>query len=70
MSIMEFKKDYLFTRILKSLFKHFSLSQTRYSITPLLQYTSQDHLQGLSDIKQLLITNFQNDCPGVEHAAI
>jgi hypothetical protein len=68
MSIFMFKENYLFTRIIKLLFKHFSLAQTQYSTTPLLHYSHWDYLQSFVYIKQASNTVFLNDCYGDRHA--
>ena len=70
MPIFKFKENYQFMRILKSLFKHFSLEQAQYSTTPQLHYSSWAYRQGFIYIKQPPITVFLNDCYGDLHAPI
>jgi hypothetical protein len=57
-----------FIKILKTLFKHFSLDQAQYSNTPLLHYSGQFCRLGVLSIKQPQNVAIQYDCNGASHA--
>ncbi len=70
MSIYICRANYQFFKILTTLFKHFGLDQTQYSITPLLHYSGQPHRQGFLSIKRPQNVSIQYDCNGASHAQI